>query len=318
MKEIKILIADNSKRQQKLYSNFFREINKNSHDNYTFALEFAENGKEALKKIIDDGFDFLICEEFLTKLKGIELLKELQLKNHIIPSVLITKKGSEELAVTAFRTGFLNYWRKENLNLNDLLRDINKSLNLKSNGDLHKFEYQELIPGQEYHLAFLKFDLLRGKNSIATLHSRDKLDQIYKSIRDFFERKVKNLGGEIWASKSESFLAVFHRTNFIKNAVICSIDIFSGLCLYNLSTNSSINAGIGFKLGVHHGLARFENNKDIIISKDINYTAHMLKKSDDYTFIISEDIYNVLDEKLTIHFKESFEFKKKKIYHYLF
>jgi len=315
MKEIKILIADNVKKDQKFYTSFFYSLTDDTTHDYKYFLDFASTGEETFEKIVQNGYDFIIFEEFLPKKKATDILSIMKINNINIPSVMITKKGSEHLAVKAFRLGIKNYFRKENLNLEELKEEILKNINLPQSNGLMNFEYHDLIKGQEYEFAYIKFGL--RKNSEFTSHySKRNLDVIFNNIRMFFEKKVKKYGGEMWSSKATSFLAAFRCIRYSTAAVLCGIEIFSGLSLYNISERG-VSSDLFYSLCVHKGPARYQDEKDIIISRDLNFTAHMEKNTHGYYFVISEELFKDLDKKLKIHFKENYEFENRKIYTYL-
>ena len=68
--------------------------------------------QEAVKLVVDNGFDCVISDYVMSEMNGVELVKRVkELKD--IPFILYTGQGSEEVAQLAFQAGVDDYIRKE-------------------------------------------------------------------------------------------------------------------------------------------------------------------------------------------------------------
>lgn len=79
------------------------------------AVRFAENGREALDAIACDRPDLVLTDLQMPEMDGLELVREMKRTYPTVPVILMTAHGSEEIAVTALRTGATSYIPKKNL-----------------------------------------------------------------------------------------------------------------------------------------------------------------------------------------------------------
>jgi DNA-binding NtrC family response regulator len=69
----------------------------------------AMDGEAGLRKVIEEKPDILITDLKLPKRDGLSLLAALREKGILIPSILMTFHGSEDVAIQAFRLGARDY-----------------------------------------------------------------------------------------------------------------------------------------------------------------------------------------------------------------
>lgn len=84
-------------------------------------VEFAEDGALALEAISRSAPDLVVTDLHMPNMNGLELVEEIHSNHASIPVVLVTGKGSEELAVLALKQGAAGYVPKAEL-ANDLFR----------------------------------------------------------------------------------------------------------------------------------------------------------------------------------------------------
>ena len=77
-----------------------------------FRTEQAASGEEALVKIASQPFDVVVTDMRMEGLSGLDLLRELRVRGHNAPVVVITAYGSIESAVEAMRLGAFDYITK--------------------------------------------------------------------------------------------------------------------------------------------------------------------------------------------------------------
>lgn len=85
----------------------------------------ARNGREALDVLAVDRPDMLLTDLDMPVLNGLELVREATRLYPTVPVVLMTAKGSEEIAVEALKSGAASYVPKRNLK-----RDLGPTLRL--------------------------------------------------------------------------------------------------------------------------------------------------------------------------------------------
>lgn len=102
MNEIVILIADDS---TDIRSFLADEVLGSE----GYKVHTVEDGQAALQKMRELKPDILITDYGMPGLSGIELIRQLQDEMPLVPIILMTGEGSEELAADALRAGAVNY-----------------------------------------------------------------------------------------------------------------------------------------------------------------------------------------------------------------
>ncbi|MEO1618180.1 MAG: response regulator [Planctomycetota bacterium] len=86
----------------------------------------AANGHAALKFLEDESIDIVVTDLEMPSLNGLELVEAMRIEFGHVPAILITARGSEELAAQALQKGAAGYVPKIHLHklLNDTLVDV--------------------------------------------------------------------------------------------------------------------------------------------------------------------------------------------------
>ncbi len=74
-----------------------------------FEVSFAENGREAMAEVRTRSFDVIVCDLQMPEMNGLELVAAVREDFPSIPVVLMTNRGSEEIAAEALRRGAASY-----------------------------------------------------------------------------------------------------------------------------------------------------------------------------------------------------------------
>lgn len=80
-----------------------------------FQVSFAENGYEALSHVRRRSPDVIVCDLQMPEMNGLELVAAVREEFPSIPVVLMTNRGSEEIAAEALRRGAASYVPKVRL-----------------------------------------------------------------------------------------------------------------------------------------------------------------------------------------------------------
>lgn len=91
--------------------------------NAGYAVEGAEDGEQALRRIREDEFSLVIADIRMPKLDGISLLKRIVAEKPETPVLVTTAYASVESAVEAFRFGAFDYLSKPII-VEDLLKKV--------------------------------------------------------------------------------------------------------------------------------------------------------------------------------------------------
>jgi CheY-like chemotaxis protein/anti-sigma regulatory factor (Ser/Thr protein kinase) len=76
---------------------------------------YADNGRAALEVITKDVPDLVLTDMQMPEMDGLQLVREVRRQFPLVPVVLVTAHGSEELAVEALRSGAASYVPKQKL-----------------------------------------------------------------------------------------------------------------------------------------------------------------------------------------------------------
>jgi CheY-like chemotaxis protein len=76
---------------------------------------YAANGREALTAMEKDLPDVVLTDLLMPEMDGLELVQEIRSKYPLVPVILMTAHGSEEIAIQALQKGAASYVPKRNL-----------------------------------------------------------------------------------------------------------------------------------------------------------------------------------------------------------
>jgi CheY-like chemotaxis protein len=94
-------------------------------------VEYAADGAEALDRLAHQVPDLIVTDLVMPEVDGLELVAAVRSKYPLVPVVLMTSQGSEEIAVRALQQGAASYVPKRIL-AKDLLGTVRKILSLSA------------------------------------------------------------------------------------------------------------------------------------------------------------------------------------------
>ena len=127
-----------------------------------FNIEYAVDGSDALIKIELHVPDMVITDLDMPELNGLELVAVMRKVYPIVPVVLMTARGSEDIAVQALRAGAASYVPKRLLNT--LLADTVRQVFLISREDRGRIRLMRRMAEQQ-----VRFDIENDQELIASL-----------------------------------------------------------------------------------------------------------------------------------------------------
>lgn len=80
-----------------------------------FELEFANDGKEAMAIVEATDVDLVLTDLRMPEMDGLELVERLREEHPLIPVILMTARGSEQIAVKALAAGAASYVPKDEI-----------------------------------------------------------------------------------------------------------------------------------------------------------------------------------------------------------
>jgi CheY-like chemotaxis protein len=118
----KVLIVDDSPVDRRLAGKLL-ERRRDGGEPTGITVVTAENGREALDVISREMPDVVVTDLQMPELNGLELVVQVRARHPLIPVILMTAHGSEELAVRALKSGAASYVPKRELAA-DLLESV--------------------------------------------------------------------------------------------------------------------------------------------------------------------------------------------------
>lgn len=103
-----VLVVDDSQVDRRLVGGLLARTGE-------YEVVFAEDGRDGLQRIELDIPDLVLTDLHMPELNGLELVEAIKAEFPLIPVVLMTAQGSEELAVEALRRGAAGYVTKRRI-----------------------------------------------------------------------------------------------------------------------------------------------------------------------------------------------------------
>ena len=102
--KMKFLVVDDYNAMQRILTNLLKQLGFTNVDS-------ASDGQQALAKLQEDKFDFVISDWNMEPMTGIELLREVRGNDKLkhLPFIMITAESKTENVVAAKQAGVSNY-----------------------------------------------------------------------------------------------------------------------------------------------------------------------------------------------------------------
>ena len=84
---------------------------------------FACDGREALESLLQQTPDVVLTDMLMPEMDGLELVQTIRIKHPLVPVILMTAHGSEDIAIKALQSGAASYVPKKSL-----ARDLSETL----------------------------------------------------------------------------------------------------------------------------------------------------------------------------------------------
>ncbi len=153
-----------------------RELAGHLLDKQGWTVFYAEDGRQALAQLQASALDLVLTDLVMPEMDGLALVEQVKLDYPVVPVVLMTARGSEEIAVRALESGAASYVPK-NLVVRDLVEVVTRILDASKE---HK-SYKRLLGG----LQAASFELENDPELISSLVSY--LSQVLRDSEMFDE-----------------------------------------------------------------------------------------------------------------------------------
>jgi CheY-like chemotaxis protein/anti-sigma regulatory factor (Ser/Thr protein kinase) len=115
-----VLVVDDSQVDRRLVGGLLQKTSN-------YEIVYACDGKDALERMELDMPDLVLTDLHMPEMNGLELVEAIKAEFPLVPIILMTAKGSEELAVEALRLGAAGYVAKRRLG-DDLVSAVSQVL----------------------------------------------------------------------------------------------------------------------------------------------------------------------------------------------
>jgi DNA-binding response OmpR family regulator len=137
-----------------------------------FTVEVVDDGKVALRRILEEEFDLILLDVMLPGMQGFDVCREVRLKGNQVPIIMLTAKGQEVDRVVGLEIGADDYVTKP-FSRRELLARIKAVLrrgrDFTTSGGSYSFDditidfdrFEVLRKGEKINLTAMEFRLLR-------------------------------------------------------------------------------------------------------------------------------------------------------------
>lgn len=153
-------------------------IKKGLEENH-YVVEVGKDGAAALRQGLNKEYNLIILDIMLPFVNGIEICRQIRLKNGQVPILMLTALGTVDDKVKGLKAGADDYLLKP-FHFNELLARIEALLRRKKQEETHLLEFEDMVlntlnnevtrAGQPINLTIKEFNLLvlfiRNKNKI--------------------------------------------------------------------------------------------------------------------------------------------------------
>lgn len=111
----KILIVDDSLFVRKFHANILKTE--------FYETDEAENGAEALTKILEEDFDLILCDINMSIMDGLTFVRQIRLQELEIPVIMISTYNDENIKTKVFEAG-ANIFMPKPVNNGNLIGNV--------------------------------------------------------------------------------------------------------------------------------------------------------------------------------------------------
>jgi DNA-binding response OmpR family regulator len=135
-----------------------------------YDVEFANDGEEGLKKILENKYDLILLDVMLPKMSGFDVCKKVRQQNNLTPIILLTAKGEEVDKVLGLELGADDYVTKP-FSLRELLARI-KAILRRSESSVVR---NEIVKIGRLEVHFESYNAVEDEASVQMSHKEFEL-----------------------------------------------------------------------------------------------------------------------------------------------
>jgi diguanylate cyclase (GGDEF)-like protein len=132
--DIRILIAEDDEDDLFLFRELIYEWKNwdyyaRRNDQATVTVDSALTREDIIQKLSEFQYDLIFLDYHLGEWNGLDILKEIRNKEFMLPVIILTGKGDQEIAVQVMKAGATDYLDKSSLQPDSLFKSIRHAIN---------------------------------------------------------------------------------------------------------------------------------------------------------------------------------------------
>ncbi len=141
--DIHILIAEDDEDDLLLFKELIIE---GDHD-VKVTVDSASSREGIVRKLTESHYDLFFLDYRLGEVNGLDILKDIREKGYLLPVIMLTGQGDQEIAVLAMKAGATDYLVKSSLSPESLSKTIRHAIKL-FNGEQQRILAEESLKAQ--------------------------------------------------------------------------------------------------------------------------------------------------------------------------
>ncbi len=318
----KILVVDDETDLEILIKQKYRKKIREKEYEFLFAI----NGVDALEKLLEDPeVDIVLSDINMPEMDGLTLLSELQEKNPLIKSVIVSAYGDMENIRVAMNRGAFDFITKP-INFEDLTITMEKTIKqaqqikntlkaIKENNILKMYVDENVLNfmgSQEYESKIMSNESIEGTVifidvcGFTAISESTPADEVVSMLNTYFDLIVKEIiaqEGHIDKFIGDATMAVFRGEYHLDRAIDAALAVrekINSLSANNEASNYTPKVSIGLKSGEmisgNIGSASLKRLDYTVIGDTVNTAARLQDAAEENQIVISEDCYKQVKE----------------------
>lgn len=192
-REIRILIAEDDEDDLLLFRELIFEWGDWDYYNRRISkmnviVDSASTREEIIQKLAETEYDLFFLDYRLGEWSGLDILKEIREMEYMLPVIMLTGQGDQEVAVQAMKAGVTDYLVKSSLTPENLFNTIRHTINLYKE-EQKRIQAEDSLKTQRHLLKGVSEAALRlltdhdhessVKEALATVGEAGNIDRVY-------------------------------------------------------------------------------------------------------------------------------------------
>ncbi len=153
-------------------------------------------------------------------------------------------------------------------------KDLNKIV--ASESKVLRNDWGFLEEGKIYNFCFISIDIC-GNSKLVRKYPTDLINKTYQNYKNLVVSAIEKRNGRIWMWEGDGGIGAFHIKDPVNDAVLSSIDILTGMYIFNPTLNY-LDEPINIRIAINSGEAKYKNDLTTIHSDSLDRVRDVEKK----------------------------------------